>query len=139
MINKAILLGRLGKDPDVRYMPNGNQVTSFSVATDEKWKDKQTGELVQKTEWHYITTFGKLAEICGQYLSKVKLVYVEGKIQTQQWTDKEGGKHSRTQIVADTMKMLDGKGDGQQSNTQERPPADPGANQNTNQEDDVPF
>lgn len=138
MINKAILLGRLGKDPDVRYMPNGNQVTSFSVATDEKWKDKQTGEWVQKTEWHNITTFGKLAEICGQYLSKGKLVYVEGKIQTQQWTDKEGGKHSRTQIVAETMKMLDGKGDGRDTSN-ERIPADATVNQNTNQEDDVPF
>lgn len=135
MINKAILVGRLGGDPSVRYMPNGGQVTSFSVATDEKWKDKQTGEWVTKTEWINIVAFGKLAEICGQYLVKGKLVYVEGKIQTQQWTDKEGGKHSKTQIVADTMKMLDSKGGERQENSQGGP-ADPGANRN--QEQDVP-
>lgn len=138
MINKAILLGRLGQDPTVRYMPSGGQVTSFSVATDETWKDKQTGERVNKVEWHNIVTFGKLAEICGQYLTKGKLVYVEGKIQAQQWTDKDGGKHSKTQIVADTMKMLDGKSERQDAG-QEQTPAGPEGSQNANPGEDVPF
>jgi single-strand DNA-binding protein len=135
MINKAILLGRLGKDPEVRYMPNGDPVTTFSVATDEQWKDK-SGEKVQKTEWHNIVTFRKLAEICGQYLTKGKLVYVEGKIQTRSWEDKEGKKRYTTEIVADTMKMLGGgseKKEGAPAERHENGPADDG------QRDDVPF
>ena len=107
MVNKVILVGRLGKDPEVRYTPGGDMVTSFSIATDEQWKDK-SGEKVTKTEWHNIVTFGKLAEICGNYLTKGKLVFIEGKIQTQSW-DKDGQKHYKTQIVANNMKMLDGK------------------------------
>lgn len=105
MINKAILLGRLGKDPEIRYMTDGSPVTTFSMATDEQWKDKN-GEKVQKTEWHKIVTFRKLAEVCGQYLTKGQLVYVEGKIQTRSWEDKEGAKRYSTEIVADQMKML---------------------------------
>lgn len=127
MINKAILLGRLGKDPEIRYTPDGAMVTNFSIATEESYKDKN-GEKVQRTEWHRIVTFGKLAEICGEYLTKGKLVYVEGKIQTKSW-EKDGQKHSMTQIVAETMKMLDGKKDGEQ-----QPRAD-----NGNPMEDVPF
>jgi len=112
MINKAILLGRLGKDPEVKYTPDGVMVTTFSLATDENYKDKN-GEKVQKTEWHRIVTFGKLAEICGNYLVKGKLVFIEGKIQTNSWEDKDGVKRSTTQIVASNMKMLDGKKDGE--------------------------
>jgi single-strand DNA-binding protein len=109
MINKAILVGRLGKDPEIRYTPDGAMVTSFSVATDESWKDK-SGERVQKTEWHRIVTFRKLAEICGKYLSKGKLVFIEGRIQTRSWDDKEGKKHYTTEIIANNMQMLDTKG-----------------------------
>jgi single-strand DNA-binding protein len=109
MINKATLVGRLGKDPEIRYTPDGAMVTNFNVATDEVWKDK-SGEKVQKTEWHRIVTFGKLAEICGKYLVKGKLVYIEGRIQTRTWDDKEGKKNYTTEIIANNMKMLDSKG-----------------------------
>jgi single-strand DNA-binding protein len=115
MINKAILVGRLGKDPEVRRTADGsNSIVNFSIATDENYKNK-SGEKVQKTEWHRIVTFGKLADICGEYLAKGKLVYIEGKIQTRSWDNKDGVKQYTTEIVADTMKMLDSKGDGQKS------------------------
>jgi len=110
MVNKATLIGRLGKDPDVKYTPDGSMVTNFNLATDEQWKDKN-GEKVQKTEWHRIVTFGKLAEICGNYLKKGSLVFIEGKIQTRSWEDKDGVKKYTTEIVANNMKMLDGKKD----------------------------
>ena len=109
MVNKAILIGRLGKDPEVRYTPDGTMVTNFNVATDEQWKDK-SGEKVQKTEWHRIVAFGKLAEICGNYLVKGKLIFVEGRIQTRSWEDKEGVKRFTTEIIANNMQMLDSKG-----------------------------
>lgn len=109
MINKAILIGRLGKDPDVRYTPDGTMVTTFRLATDEQWKDKN-GEKVQRTEWHQIVTYRKLAEICGNYLVKGKLVFIEGRIQTRTWEDKEGVKRYTTEIIANDMKMLDSKG-----------------------------
>ncbi len=109
MVNKAILIGRLGKDPEVRYTPDGLMVTSFTLATDENWKDKN-GERVQKTEWHRIVTFRQLAEICGKYLAKGKLVFIEGKIQTRSWDDKDGNKRYTTEIVASDMRMLDSKG-----------------------------
>jgi len=109
MVNKAILIGRLGKDPEVRYTPDGAMVTNFNLATDEQWKDKN-GEKVQKTEWHRIVTFGKLAEICGNYLVKGKLIFVEGRIQTRSWEDKEGVKRFTTEIIANNMQMLDSKG-----------------------------
>ncbi|OPY89153.1 MAG: Single-stranded DNA-binding protein [Syntrophus sp. PtaU1.Bin208] len=109
MINKAILVGRLGKDPEVRYTPDGAMVTSFSLATDEQWKDK-SGEKVQKTEWHNIVTFGKLAEICGNYLAKGLLVYIEGRIRTRSWEGKDGVKRYTTEIIATDMKMLSPKG-----------------------------
>ena len=109
MINKAILVGRLGKDPEVKYMPDGTMVTTFRMATDMQWKDKN-GEKVQKTEWHQIVTYRKLAEICGNYLIKGKLVFIEGRIQTRSWDDKDGVKHYTTEIIANDMKMLDSKG-----------------------------
>lgn len=139
MINKAILVGRLGKDPEIRYTPDGAMVTSFSVATDEVWKDK-SGEKVQKTEWHRIVTFSKLAEICGKYLAKGKLVFIEGRIQTRSWDDKEGKKHYTTEIIANNMKMLDPKGAGKGDET---PAAYDSAPQfpegETMPADDVPF
>jgi len=111
MINKAILVGRLGKDPDVRYTPDGAAVTSFSLATDEQWKDK-SGEKVQNTDWHNIITFGKLAEVCGNYLSKGQLVYIEGRIRTRAWEGKDGAKRYTTEIIASDMKMLTPKSSG---------------------------
>jgi single-strand DNA-binding protein len=116
MVNKVILVGRLGKDPDVRYTPDGTMVTNFNLATDEQWKDKN-GEKVQKTEWHRIVTWGKLAEICGNYLVKGKLVFIEGRIQTRSWEDKEGVKRFTTEIIASNMQMLDSKGQNKTEDT----------------------
>jgi len=111
MINKVILVGRLGKDPEIRSTPGGTSVARFTVATDERFTDK-AGEKQERTEWHNITAWGKLGEICGQYLKKGKLVYIEGSIRTDSWDDKETGvKKYRTEIVANTMKMLDRRGD----------------------------
>lgn len=111
MINKVILVGRLGKDPEIRSTPSGTTVAKFSLATDEKFTDK-SGEKQDRTEWHNIVAFGKLAEICGQYLRKGKLVYIDGSIHYDSWDDKETGqKKYRTEITAATMKMLDRKGD----------------------------
>ncbi len=111
MINKVILVGRLGKDPEMRSTPGGQTVAKFTMATDEKFTDKN-GEKQERTEWHNIVAWGKLAEICGQYLRKGKLIYIDGSIRTDSWDDKETGqKRYRTEIVANTMKMLDRKGD----------------------------
>ena len=133
MINKAILIGRLGKDPEVRYTPDGTMVTNFNLATDEQWKDKN-GEKVQKTEWHRIVTFGKLAEICGNYLVKGKMVFIEGRIQTRAWEDKDGVKRYTTEIVAHDMKMLDSRGQGKADD-----PAAASAQSGGTPMDDVPF
>lgn len=138
MINKAILVGRLGADPEVRYTPDGLMVTNFNLATDEVRKDK-AGERIQKTEWHRIVTFGKLAEICGNYLAKGKLVYLEGRIQTKAWEDKDGNKRSTTEIVASDMKMLDSKGQSKAPGAagNEAPP--PYFSSESLPDDDVPF
>lgn len=109
-INKAILVGRLGKDPEIKYLPSGTAVANFTIATSESYKDKE-GQKQEKTEWHRIVTFGKLAEICGEYLAKGKQVYIEGRIQTRSWDDKDGNKKYMTEIVANTMQML-GKAEG---------------------------
>ena len=114
MVNKVILIGRLGKDPEIRSTPGGQTVTKFSLATDERYTDR-AGEKQERTEWHNIVAWGKLAEICGQYLRKGKLVYIDGAIRTESWDDKESGqKKYRTTIVADNMKMLDRKGDAEE-------------------------
>src|SRR5512141_3045802 len=111
MLNKVILVGRLGKDPEIRSTPSGTIVARFSLATDEKFTDRN-GEEQERTEWHNIVAWGKLAEICGQYLKKGKLVYIDGSIRTDSWDDKESGqKKYRTEIVARDMKMLDRRGD----------------------------
>jgi single-strand DNA-binding protein len=111
MINKVILVGRLGKDPEIRSTPGGQSVAKFTIATDEKFTDR-AGEKQERTEWHNIVAWGKLGEICGQYLKKGKLVYIEGSIRTDSWDDKESGqKKYRTEIVARDMKMLDRRGD----------------------------
>ncbi len=110
-VNKVILVGRLGKDPEIRSTPTGTTVAKFSLATDDRYTDK-SGEKQERTEWHNITAWGKLAEICGQYLRKGKLVYIEGSIRTDSWDDKETGqKKYRTEIWANQMQMLDRKGD----------------------------
>lgn len=108
-INKAIIVGRLGNDPETRYLPKGDAVTSISVATSESWKDKQTGQKQEKTEWHRISMFGKLAEIAGEYLRKGSMVYIEGSIVTRKWKDKDGQDRHSTEIKAHTMKMLDSR------------------------------
>ena len=114
-INKVILIGNLGQDPDVRYTPNGNAVVNLSMATDESYKDKNTQQVVPKTEWHRIVMFGKLAEVAGQYLRKGSKLYIEGKLQTRKWQNKEGQDVYTTEVVVDIsgqMQMLDGKPDG---------------------------
>jgi single-strand DNA-binding protein len=105
-VNKVIIVGNLGRDPETRYMPNGEAVTNVAVATTESWKDKNSGEKKELTEWHRITFYRKLAEIAGQYLKKGSQVYVEGRLQTRKWTDKDGVEKYTTEIIADTMQML---------------------------------
>jgi len=118
-INRVTIVGNLGKDPEVRYSPGGMAFASFSVATSESWKDKNTGEKQERTEWHNITISGKLAEIAGQYLTKGSQVYLEGKLQTRKWQDKQGADRYTTEIVVDSfngvMQMLGSKQEGQQA------------------------
>jgi single-strand DNA-binding protein len=111
-INKVILVGNLGKDPETRYMPSGSAVTNLTLATSEAWKDKQSGEQQERTEWHKVAMFGRLAEIAAEYLRKGSQVYIEGKLRTRKWQDKEGKDRWTTEIVADEMQMLGGKGGG---------------------------
>lgn len=110
-LNKVMLIGNLGKDPEVRYTAGGTAVASFSLATSEKFKGKD-GQWEEKTEWHNITLWARLAEIAGEYLSKGKTVYIEGRLQTRKWTDKEGKDRYTTEIVGERMQMLSGKGEG---------------------------
>ena len=117
-VNKTILVGRLGKDPETRYMTNGEAVTNATLATSETWKDK-AGEKQEKTEWHNLTFYRKLAEIAGEYLKKGSLIYVEGKIQTRKWQDKEGKDRYTTEIIVNEMKMLGSKRDGDQGENKE--------------------
>ena len=111
-VNKVILVGNLGKDPEVRYMPNGNAVANVTLATSESWKDKQTGEQQEKTEWHRVVMFRRLGEIAGEYLKKGSQVYIEGRLQTRKWQDNSGNDRYTTEIVADNMQMLGSRGGG---------------------------
>jgi len=115
-INKVILVGNLGQDPEIRYTADGRPIANFSIATSESWKDKNSGEKREKTEWHRVVVFGKLAEICGQYLSKGRQVYIEGKLQTRKWQGQDGQDRYTTEVVIDgfngTMQMLGNRGDG---------------------------
>jgi len=115
-INKVILVGNLGQDPEVRYTPGGAAVTTISVATSESWKDKNTGQMQEKTEWHRVVFFGRLAEVAGEYLRKGSQVYVEGKLQTRKWQDKNGQDRYTTEVVVDgfggVLQMLGGRGEG---------------------------
>lgn len=109
-VNKVILIGRLGSDPEVRYTSNGGAVANFNMATNESWTDK-SGQKQERTEWHRIVVWGKLGELCGQYLSKGRQAFVEGRLQTREWQDKEGGKRYTTEIVAQNIQFLGGQGD----------------------------
>jgi len=121
-INKAIVLGNLGQDPETRYMPNGNAVTNISIATSESWKDKQSGQEQERTEWHRVVFFNRLAEIAGEYLKKGSKVYVEGSLRTRKWQDQSGADKYTTEIVASEMQMLDARGDDQQQQPQQQAP-----------------
>lgn len=120
MLNKVQIIGRVGKDPEVRYATNGDAIANFTVATSERYKDKQTGEAVEKTEWHNVSAFRRLGEIVGEYVRKGSLIYIEGKIQTRKY-EKDGVTHYATGIVASEMKMLGSKDGGQQQQGQQRP------------------
>ncbi len=111
-INKVILIGNLGRDPEVRFTQGGQAVANFSVATTETWTDKSSGQKQEKTEWHRIVVWGKQAENCGQYLKKGRQAYIEGRLQTREWTDKEGKKNYTTEVVANTVQFLGGGGGG---------------------------
>ena len=111
-INKVIIVGNLGGDPETRYMPSGSAVTNLTVATNESWKDKQTGEQKDRTEWHKVAMFNRLAEVAAEYLRKGSQVYIEGKLRTRKWQDKNGQDRWTTEIIADEMQMLGGRGGG---------------------------
>jgi single-strand DNA-binding protein len=144
-VNKAIIVGNVGQDPEVRYMPSGSAVAELSVATTEQWKDKQSGERQERTEWHRITFFGRLAEIVGEYVKKGSQVYVEGSIRTEKWQDKNGQDRYTTKIIANEMQMLGGRGGGSasfgDSGGPGPSPSSGGAPQggNDNFDDDIPF
>jgi len=141
-INKVILIGNLGKDPETRQIPNGGAVTNLTLATSESWKDKNTGEQVERTEWHKIVTFNKLAEICGKYLKKGSKAYFEGSLKTRKWQGQDGQDRYTTEIVCDQMQMLDGKPSGQQNAPQARPqgqPAQSAQDPGNDFDDDIPF
>ena len=111
-INKVIIVGNLGADPETRYMPSGSAVTNLSIATSEQWKDKQTGEQKERTEWHKVAMFNLLAEIAAEYLRKGSQVYIEGKLRTRKWQDRDGNDRWTTEVIADEMQMLGGRGGG---------------------------
>jgi single-strand DNA-binding protein len=138
MVNRVLLIGRLGADPEVRYTPDGTMIVNFRIATDETYKNKQ-GEKVSKTEWHRIVVFGRLAEICGNYLGKGRLVFIEGKLQTRTWDDKEGNKRSLTEILATNMQMLESKGQGRGQDAVMDEPMPAYGLGDPMPDDDVPF
>jgi len=139
-MNKVILIGRLGKDPETKYLPDGTCVANFSIATSDRWTDKITGEKKEKTEWHRIVAWRKLGEICGEYLTKGHLISIEGKLQTRSW-EKDGETKYITEIVASDMRMLT-RPEGQQNQRPEPPPADkqrPPTDPYGDDPDDIPF
>jgi single-strand DNA-binding protein len=139
-VNKVILIGRLGQDPEVKYTPSGDAVANFSMATSEEWKDKNSGEKREQTEWHKIVAWRKLGEVCGEYLQKGRQVYIEGKLQTRSWEDKEGVKRYTTEIVASSVQFLGDKGESAGAR-EERPPVQESAPEQgrSNEDDDLPF
>ncbi|SPD74753.1 Single-stranded DNA-binding protein [uncultured Desulfobacterium sp.] len=136
-VNKVILVGKLGRDPEVRYTPSGVTVAQFSIATSDEWKDKDTGEKQERTEWHRIVAWRRLGEICGEYLKKGSQVYVEGKLQTRQWEDRDGVKRYTTEIVAQNMQMLSPVNKAGRAEPYE--PGIPLEEPITIPEDDIPF
>ena len=145
-INKVILIGNLGQDPETKYMPSGSAVTNLRIATSEVFKDKETGQQQERTEWHSVAMFGKLAEIAGEYLRKGSQVYIEGRLRTRKWQDKQGQDRYSTEVVANEMQMLGGKGGGMGgsmdagSEPRERPAGKPRAAEPAAElDDDIPF
>jgi single-strand DNA-binding protein len=143
-INKVILIGNLGADPDTRHTAGGNAVTNLSVATSESWRDRQSGEQRENTEWHRVVLFGKLGEIAGEYLRKGSKVYLEGRLQTRKWQDRDGNDRWTTEIIANEMQMLDSRGGdapmgrGDDYSRSDAPPG-PSSSGPDNLEDDIPF
>ncbi len=142
-VNKVILVGNVGKDPETRYLPSGGAVTNLSIATSESWTDKETNEKKERTEWHNVVFFKKLAEIVSQYVKKGSQLYVEGQLRTRKW-EKEGQTHYSTEVVAHDMQMLGGMPrDGQQqrpaTNANSQKPAQAAATRNDFEDDDIPF
>ena len=140
-VNKVILIGNCGADPEVKYMPNGNAVVNITLATSENWKDKNTGQQVDKTEWHRVVFFSRLAEIVGEYVRKGAKIYIEGRLQTRSW-EQDGQKKYMTEVIADNITMLGSKGDtgGKQSEPAQgggEPPAAP--DDTADEDDDLPF
>jgi single-strand DNA-binding protein len=135
-VNKAIIIGNLGKDPEVRFTGPGNAVANFTVATNEKWTDKASGQPQERTEWHRVVVWGKQAEHCGQYLKKGRPVYVEGRIQTREWTNKDGVKQYTTEIVANQVVFLGSKGDSGGGSSAAPPQGEQGFDGGG---DDIPF
>jgi single-strand DNA-binding protein len=141
-INKVILIGHLGRDPEVRYSASGSAIANITLATSEQWRDKQSGEQQERTEWHRVVMFGKLGEIAGEYLKKGSQVYIEGRLQTRKWQDNQGNDRYTTEIVANDMQMLGGRGGGSAGFNQDTgsasqaPAAAPAA---ADFDDDIPF
>jgi single-strand DNA-binding protein len=143
-INKAIVVGNLGRDPEVRYSANGNAIANVTIATTDSWKDRQSGERQEKTEWHRVVFFGRLAEIAGEYLKKGSQVYIEGRLQTRKWEDRDGNERYTTEIVAADMQMLGGRGgggDGQggSGSASEFAEGNSGGGSSGDFDDDIPF
>src|SRR5262249_41642007 len=147
-VNKVILVGRLGRDPELKYTASGTPFCRFSIATDDVWNDKGSGERQERTEWHSIVAWDRLAEICNQYLTKGKLVYIEGSLQTREWDDQEGNKRKTTEVRARDMVMLGGGGGENTGNGQRRTvaetaaassPAPASTTTSTITDDDIPF
>ena len=140
-INKVIIVGNLGQDPETRYMPSGSAVTNFTVATNESWKDKQSGEQKDRTEWHRVAMFGRLAEVAAEYLRKGSQVYIEGKLRTRKWQDRDGKDRYTTEIIADEMQMLGGRGGGGSApmSTDSAPASAPPQPPADDFDDDIPF
>lgn len=136
-VNKVILVGRLGRDPEVKYTPSGVAVANFSMATSEEWKDRDSGEKKERTEWHRIVAWRRLGEICGEYLRKGSQIYIEGKLQTRDWEDRDGNKRYTTEIVAQNMQMLDSPArEGRAQSEEERYPVEEPV---SIPDDDIPF
>ena len=148
-VNKVILVGNLGKDPEVRYMPSGNAVANVTLATTDSWKDKQSGEKQERTEWHNVVFYSRLAEIVGEYLKKGSQVYVEGRLQTRKWQDKSGNDRYTTEIIASDMQMLGSRGGSAGFSGDRAPATQPaaqpaaaassGGGSSADVDDDIPF